>query len=57
MEINTIRDLQSGTRIIDNRTGEQLKYLSYPIESQYVICSDENKTTIYLEPERIDLWV
>jgi hypothetical protein len=57
MEINTIRDLQPGTKIIDNRTGEVLKYLSYPVESQYVICSDENKKSIWLPPERIDLWI
>jgi hypothetical protein len=51
---NEIRDLQPHMKIMDNKTGEELYYLSFPIESKYVIC-DNGKNTLWLDPNRIEV--
>jgi hypothetical protein len=54
MENNQIRELHPRTKIVDNRTGESLYYLSFPIDSAYVLC-DDGQHTIFLPPNRIEL--
>ena len=55
MQINEIRQLQVETKIMDNRTGEQLNFVSFPIESAYVICRDYDERQIWLTPDRIEI--
>jgi hypothetical protein len=54
MQDNEIRELSQGSKIIDNRTGEQLYFSSFPIDSKYVVCSDEDKKYLWLTPDRIE---
>ena len=54
MQNNEIREMAMGTKIMDNRTGEELYFSSFPIESNYVICIDSNKKYLWLTPDRIE---
>lgn len=49
-----IRQLKQGQRILDNMTGEELKYISFPIDSGYVLC-DDGKNTVFLPSNRIEV--
>jgi hypothetical protein len=55
MQNNEIRELLQGTKILDNRTGETLEYMSFPEDSAYVICKDEDKKYIWITPDRVEL--
>jgi frataxin-like iron-binding protein CyaY len=54
MQNNEIREMLPGSKIFDNRTGEILEYVSFPSDSQYVICKDEDKKYVWLSPDRIE---
>lgn len=54
MEIKELQLLQYGTKITDNRTGEILSFENY--QNPYVLAYDEKGLTIWLSPDRIELW-
>jgi hypothetical protein len=53
MNQDEIRQLSYLAKISDNRTGEEFQFVSFPIESAYVICNNKEGNCIYLTPDRI----
>jgi hypothetical protein len=53
LEIAELQVLPYGTKVIDNRTGEELYFSNYT--NPYVLCTDVRGLTIWLAPDRIEL--
>ncbi len=51
MSLSEIKSLPIGAKIIDDRTGEELKYNGF--DGRYVMGLDERGITIWLLPERV----
>lgn len=54
MDIQELTLLKYGTKIIDNRTGEIISFENY--QNPYVLGYDEKGLTIWLTPDRVELY-
>ena len=52
MDIQELEILPYATKIIDNKTGEELTFNRY--SNPYVQCTDAKGLTIWLSPDRIE---
>ena len=53
MDIQELQLLKYATKIIDNKTGEELTFNEYT--KPYVLCTDSRGLIIWLSYDRIDL--
>jgi hypothetical protein len=53
MEISELELLPYATKVLDNRTGEELMFNRY--SNPYVQCTDNRGLTIWLSPDRIEI--